>query len=488
MPVETLGGYRLIRRLGAGRRADIWLGHDHGVAVAIKVFRTGVDRPSIDTEIEALGRASSHHLMRLEDLATTREGVPCLILQRLAPAGLGRMLAERVVTAGESVTILAPLALAVAELHRVGVAHGGLGVRSVLFDGRGAPVLGCFGASSLPGPFPDQPQGTSLTTAKLAASAEVVGDLQQLAELTARVLQGVDGGARVGGWLQRSDPSDDPARWPLELADRLFHLAEPTAIAVTAALEGTALESTELERTAEQPPRRLDAVTVPALLALPPTVADSLTQSWEGRARQMWGRAAELVPGLRASLGRVRRRVWVLAATVAVLVAVAGMVLSLSAARDGPPAEQAHAAGGAPSQLHTAAIHGDDPVQAGKALLEARAVCFERLTVLCLDGVDQPASSAWDADSTAIRLAQQGAVETGAAMIWAADEDSAIVELVERFGDTALLSVVSGKDASGSDGQEMAPASLLLVKGEAGWLIRDLVAPSGDASEGGDFG
>ncbi|HUG50972.1 MAG TPA: hypothetical protein VLZ78_08240, partial [Terrimesophilobacter sp.] len=68
--VDTIGGYRLVRLLGFGARAEVYLGHAGTSAsgaprmAAVKLYRPDVDRHSIDTELEALSRADSPHLLR----------------------------------------------------------------------------------------------------------------------------------------------------------------------------------------------------------------------------------------------------------------------------------------------------------------------------------------------------------------------------------------------------------------------------------------
>jgi hypothetical protein len=107
-----------------------------------------------------------------------------------------------------------------------------------------------------------------------------------------------------------------------------------------------------------------------------------------------------------------------------------------------------------------AAIAGDDPVAAALALLERRGGCFAELSVLCLEHVDQQGSSALTADRAAIQQLRDGDEADYAT----AKADQA--RLVERLGDSALVEV----------GPETAPASLLLMRSEAGWRIRDWVA------------
>ena len=82
--------------------------------------------------------------------------------------------------------------------------------------------------------------------------------------------------------------------------------------------------------------------------------------------------------------------------------------------------------------------------------------------MLCLDGVDEPGSSALDADRRAIR----GILDGGEAP---PHPDVRSPTLVERLGDSALVDL----------GPDSDPASVLLLKGEAGWRIRDYLAPVG---------
>jgi hypothetical protein len=63
--METAGGYRLVRIIGEGERAEVWLGHagTDGVA-AVKLLREGLEPSAFDDEIVALERARSRTLLR----------------------------------------------------------------------------------------------------------------------------------------------------------------------------------------------------------------------------------------------------------------------------------------------------------------------------------------------------------------------------------------------------------------------------------------
>jgi hypothetical protein len=119
------------------------------------------------------------------------------------------------------------------------------------------------------------------------------------------------------------------------------------------------------------------------------------------------------------------------------------------------------------------ALTANDVLAATRALVTARDRCLASLSVLCLDQVDEARSGALDADQAAIRGAQQGG-ELPDALGGAVISDGPPV-LIERLGDSALVRL--GATASG--------ASLLLVKGAAGWRIRDVFSAGASRGEVG---
>lgn len=103
---------------------------------------------------------------------------------------------------------------------------------------------------------------------------------------------------------------------------------------------------------------------------------------------------------------------------------------------------------------------GDDPLAAAVALLERRDACIAELSLLCLEEADQQGSAALADDRAGLEVLRAG---EEAELPAVAPVDAA---LVERLGDSALVRL----------GPQTAPASLLLVRSEAGWRIRDWVA------------
>lgn len=469
---ESVGGYRLVRKLGFGTRAEVFLGHADSAAeevgqprsAAIKIFRPETSLDSIDIEIEALGRVASEHCVRFRDLSTTPDGSPALILERLPLGSLGRLIQERVaLDAGECVTILAPIAGALSELHRAGVVHGGLRLESVLFRETGAPVLSNFGQAKL------VPVGASL--AQLAGESGIYLDQLGLSTVVRAVLGPIAARPSVAGrnvddllsWLGKAVSDGFPDSFADILADRLFSVAEAQPVSFARESSGEHALSTvpgrilTVEPVVEEinPRRRSAALTS---LHLPQWLEEAVTERFDGFPLR------ELRKRLVDSLRTVRRPIWFAAGAIAVALVIA---LAIVPPLQGTGADQTAAPTPALTSVPVVSgpIAGDDPVAALTVLLETRDRCIADLSVLCLDGVAQPGSAAMASDLQLIRSIQDGG-EVPAATTFASDE----ITLIERLGGSALLGL--GRVADGE------PASVLMMKGEAGWRIRDFLPAS----------
>jgi len=514
--METVGGYRLVRQLGAGERAEIHLGHAGSSqpptgdrVAAIKIFRPSTDDASVDREIEALARASSRHLLELKDLATGRDGRPCLILPRLGSGNLGRLLAVRDdLEAGEAVSILVPLVEAVRELHRVGVAHGAVTPASVLFDHGGAPVLARFGGISLIGDFPQTDGGQSLTGALLDEEQHAIDDRAGLRDLVGTVLDRLDrlsGGANPRSLATLRDCVDGSPPTDRELAgliDLLFDLAPALPIRFDhhATREESESRSSnrvdwhpnsageELEQNAVAQPGALptvgrSAVTVPSLpVPLLPVPLQAQSTVMSDRHEHP---LAKLGSRVVAVLAPVRTPVWIaggagLGALVVALTVIpaahsetatepfASATPSVTriakvsdSAVDIAPSKRAVTDSGSAS-----AIEGEDPLAAARALLAARTKCFVAQSLTCFTTVDQAGSAVIEADRDLVRRLKKGVPLPAEATL-----DGFTPRLIQQLGDSAIIQLVA---ADGSAITEKNPAPLLLVRNEAGWRIRDI--------------
>ena len=180
-----------------------------------------------------------------------------------------------------------------------------------------------------------------------------------------------------------------------------------------------------------------------------------------------------LVAAARQLASSVRPGFWITAGLVALALVVAVLAIPAGSSRDDGRAASASpepvrtarapgtAAPGTPRTGGSPALRSDDPVTALEALVEARAECYRQVSVRCLAEVDQAGSAALAADVASIRTIQEGG-ELSAVP----GENVAGVRLVQGLGDTALL-----RAANWSVNSE--PASILIMRTEAGWRIRD---------------
>jgi hypothetical protein len=120
------------------------------------------------TQALALARAQtagydqigSEHLVRRHGAVATADGRLALVLDDVNGGSLAQLLAARgQLTAGETVTTVAPLFRTLADLHVAGVVHGDLAPGNVLFSSDGRPLIGDLGVAALLDSDPDSSRG-----------------------------------------------------------------------------------------------------------------------------------------------------------------------------------------------------------------------------------------------------------------------------------------------------------------------------------------
>lgn len=460
--MDIVGGYNLVRRLGVGSRSEVWLGHaarEPERTVAVKIFRAQVSSAEITSQMDALVRVDAPHLLRLLDV-TMVQGRPALILQRMEPRGLlRRMGAARPLSAGEAVTVLAPLADAIATLHLSGVSHGAVGVGSVLFDDSGAPVLASFGSARV---FADRP-----SPARIDSEPSVDADREAFRAMTITLLRSVGGprAALLGEWVEQAEPALSG------LAERLFELAPGEAIDLDGAMEGVVGHEpsawSELRVAAVQRPTAVQRQHVAeeqvaeARVAAEDSVAGRALGLPEWIERAVAGSPlARLRERALPVLAKVRRPVWVAggAGLAALVLAITLLAPGSSSGSAAPPSAQSSPplrAIEGPEEL-PAALSAADPVAAAEALITRREECFEQLSSDCIDRVDQPGSAGWEADRAMVADLRAGEGEAPAAAHGPAT-------LVQTLGDTAILTIDQGASI------------VLLVRSDGRWWLRDLM-------------
>lgn len=483
----TLGdiaGYRVLRRLAVGRNAAVYLGHApaavSGSTVALRVFHLEADPERVDREIAVRSALPAGVAPTLHDVVTLPDGRICLVVERDDGPTLGELLRRGAqLRAGEAVTILAPLTVALDGVHRRGWSHGAVTPGAVRFDGTGRAHLADWSHAR---PLAAGAERTRVLRAEYAGLLEVSRAVCAVVDRDSAGPQEVE---ELVAWLGERVSAHPFLPCAAELERRLFALARPLAVrldaeSASAEAEGTTL-AVPLRLAAGEPPPA--AQPTDASIDEPDRAPSPLWAGWG--LPDAVGRAAGLV---RAALRRrllAHRRAVVVAAALAGAFFVLAITLLPPGEGMGDAASEAAGpvAGAAPAaraeqsaaleeeqaeeeQVQEEQVEGveaPDPVEAAIRLLALREGCFRESSLLCLDGVLDSGGPLAAEDTADIRRAQQG----GTALVPTAF-DPASLSLVEQNGGAALLALTT-------TGDNAKPASLLIIRSEAGWRLRELL-------------
>lgn len=145
MGMEEIAGYAVRRQLGAGSAGTVQLVRDLGSgrhAVLKRVPASGVpSEGEFRRDLAIAGGLDHPHVAALLEVRQTA-GEWQLVSEYVAAGTLTELLQRRgPLSTAELVTLLAPLAQALAAVHRAGLVHGHLGPGDVMFAADGRPVL-----------------------------------------------------------------------------------------------------------------------------------------------------------------------------------------------------------------------------------------------------------------------------------------------------------------------------------------------------------
>ncbi|MBT2500841.1 protein kinase [Agromyces sp. ISL-38] len=499
-PVDgRLAGYRLIRRIASGERADVYLATadrsdepapgEPAALIAIRVYPAHASSTAIAVEVEAMSADASGALPALYDVATLDDGRCCLAVERMPGTSLARILTDRSLSPGEAVTVLAPIVVAVAELARGGFVHTRLSASDVLIDDAGRPRLVGLGAlERLPG-HGGAAERTALLRAGHVALAELVEDVAAGTRPSGALSAAVD---LLRGRLDaRPFLTCEP-----ELERVLFGVASPEPISGVATRPRPvglpARIGTPLAPAPEEPAQATEEAVMPrrrgsgglrtlfSLAQLPELTAPQLAQAADvDRAASMLSRLRRLLAGRQRTLvfGSLMSAGALVLMLTLVPPATADGARSADPTPDAPPTESnPPAAGGAgvsstevprpatatPSAPpEDSAVLADDVIAATAELLELRSSCFATLDLSCLDEVVQSGSAIESNDRAALAAAREG---NGAPSV---DYDLDRITLTAEMGSAVLVSVPFTS-------AEREPASILVMRSEAGWRLREI--------------
>lgn len=156
----SVPGYDLGEVLGSGASSTVWRARPTGGGseVAVKLVRAG---EGAEREVTVLRALRHEHVVPLRDCVTTPDGSLALVLDVVEGGTLAQLVAARGhLRPGEVVTVVAPLAATLADLHERGIQHGDLAPGNVLFDREGKPLLGDLGTVRITGEVREEAFGT----------------------------------------------------------------------------------------------------------------------------------------------------------------------------------------------------------------------------------------------------------------------------------------------------------------------------------------
>jgi hypothetical protein len=377
-PVWSPPGYVLRERVD-GRRAETWRATSPtGATVAVTLLRSVDDvvAQCLRHDLALLAALPGEHLVRVHEVIERSPDL-ALVCDDTAGGSLAEILARRPQLAGpEIVTLVAPLAEALGELHEAGLVHGGVTADTILFTADGRPTLANPAVTRVLEPAPE---GEVTPAADVFALCRIA--LEALSPDTAPVALGAALTTGVAG-----DPHERPGARAL---------ADAVLTACAAAPVGLVRRppSRDMPAPARSTPVSPDAATrgaAPPATAMPAAPSDG--QFREVRRPEF---LSAVVDGLRGRvLGPAAVVVAVAVAVVLGLVwgrhsAVTPMTLpSTSPARTSPPAPPEAGA----TWTHTVA-----------ALTALRAQALTDHDAVLLDKVYAPGSPALRADTATVR-------------------------------------------------------------------------------------
>lgn len=159
-------GYAVGRLLGHGGSSSVWLVKEErtGREFALKCLRRTARRAArreemteegIRREIRILSVLDHPHLIKAHSAVRVEDGQDSTagLIMDYAPAGsLGGLVAARGrLSAGETVTVLTPIAQVLGYLHSKGFTHADVSPGNVLFTGQGKPMLSDVGIARMLG-------------------------------------------------------------------------------------------------------------------------------------------------------------------------------------------------------------------------------------------------------------------------------------------------------------------------------------------------
>lgn len=520
LPSE-LGRHRLVRILARDECAVSALVHGARGARIARVFALEADPDAVEAELAvhdvllAAPAALRQHVVGLDDLFTLEDGRVVILLEPLTGSALRDLLERGAATLepGEAVTILAPLIEAVAIGHELGLVGLPLRPDSVRFSAAGAPVIATVAGARV---SPVLPAHFRLTEPLYRRDAAA------LRELGRAVAGGLPPGAAAAldeamGALEGESVTRDSAL-------TVFDLASPVAIRLDerGALDATGAGQLPAARRAEHPGQDVGLAARPASVGdAPPTPPASGRGAPCARAVAVIAQVLRALaipeavgaPVLRA-LGSLAARTDAAVARVSIRCAVtprvrpralitgvagaAALLLAIALSLGSSEAGESSASGAAANPVSTDDLETPPPIPTAttvdvperllhptaeewpeviRVLVDRWNTC--RTELVSAGSRDDPVSPSFT--SCAAGVAHEGSLAAQLLLAeddrhallarWEASEGESVI--IDRMGGVVLVDLVDLPSPDVTSGATTT-ASLLLIRSEAGWRVRDV--------------
>ena len=487
--LREVGGFRVVRVLSTSAAALTVVAHADGETVTVRVLHHATSDAEIDSEVaisDAVSRAGGQigdHLALITDLTTLGDGRVALFSAHLAGPRLDSVLHSHAgrLTLGEAITVLAPLAGALDGAHRLGITGLPLTADSVRFSAAGAPVLtrrhGARLGPVLPDRFRDHEPAYAADFDAFDALGATIASATEAAQrpaLHAALRQ--RGPALLHALFDLAEPQ------PLPLDRGAQSPSEPLAVVKATG----AIAMIDTERSAPHPsvpltvlPERFEAlVSAAEATGLPREITLLIRGSAERLARGVGDVRDAVTRRLPSAVTVVRPRFLLVGFAGAAAITLAIVVLGHSHApvNDRAEAPSVASEAGAPepaaeSPPHSVVAGGlaetelhPDPELWVPLVSELVDRWFTCVTTSDLVHPECVASVA-HAGSAAERLIATSDPRHDALRQWR--QVGGTVVVTERMGAAVLVDLIT---------PDTTAASLLLVRSEAGWRVRDVIA------------
>ena len=157
--VQTIGPYRLLKKIGEGGMAEVWLGEQTTPVhrtVAVKLIKAGMDTKAMvarfESERQALALMDHPAIARVFDAGATAEGRPYFAMEYVAGTPITEYCDKYRLSTRERLELFMHVCEGVQHAHQKAIIHRDLKPSNVLItiqDGRPVPKIIDFGVAKV---------------------------------------------------------------------------------------------------------------------------------------------------------------------------------------------------------------------------------------------------------------------------------------------------------------------------------------------------